>query len=309
VEVKLINTQFRFSFYKNLFSVKKPEGEYDINNLIELIQYGYLKAEIEKLRKSKYEKYDDLKKQLPAVTISGTFKERNYDGLIQHTGLIQIDIDNITNYNKVFKMICADVYTYVCFRSPGGKGIKVVVKINPSVKTHLEQFYALEKYYSESFKITIDPLCKDVSRCMLLSYDPKLYCNPFSDVFEELYTPPRKEKKTESPKINYKTPISANNKEQQLIESLINEIKARKIDITEQYDNWIKIGFALSHSFGDGGRGYFHRISEIYPSYKYQEADKFYTGLLKKNNGTIKIGTLLFIAKGYGVSIITESKK
>ena len=127
----LINTQFRFSFYKNLFSVKKPDGEFDVNKLIEVIQYGYLKGEIEKLRRTKGEEYDDLKKQLPAVTLSGTFKERKYEGLIQHSGLIQIDIDNVTNYNKVFKMICSDVYTYVCFRSPGGKGIKIVVKINP----------------------------------------------------------------------------------------------------------------------------------------------------------------------------------
>ena len=301
MEVKLINTQFKFSFYKNLFSVKKPEGEFDINKLIEVIQYGYLKAEIKKLRKSKDEEYDDLKKQLPAVTISGTFKERNYEGLIQHTGLIQLDIDNITNYNKVFKMISADEYTYVCFRSPGGKGIKVVVKINPSVKTHLEQFYALEKYYSESFKITIDPLCKDVSRCMLLSYDPKLYCNPFSDVFEELFTPSKKEKKTESPKFNYKTTTKTNNNEQQLVEGLIKNIQAMKIDITEQYDNWIKIGFALCHSFGEGGRGYFHYISENFPKYKHSEADKLYTGLLKKNNGSIKLGTLFFIAKQYGI--------
>lgn len=297
----LINTQFRFSLYKNLFSVKNPEEEYDINKLIEVIQYGYLKIEIEKLRKSNGEEYDDLKKQLPAVTLSGTFNERKYEGIIQHSGLIQIDIDNVANYNKAFKMICSDEYTYVCFRSPGGKGIKVVVKINPSVKTHLEQFYALEKYYSEAFKIAIDPLCKDVSRCMLLSYDPKLYCNPFSNVFEELYTPPRKEKKAESPKINYKTLTKNNSNEQQLIEALIQKIKAKKIDITEQYDNWIKIGFALCHSFGEDGRGYFHSISENYPKYKPYETDKLYTGLLKKNNGSIKLGTLFFIAKQYGI--------
>ncbi len=68
MEIKLINSQFRFSFYKNLFSVKEPDGQLDINELIEVIKYGYLKREITQLRKSKGEEYKHDKMQLPAIT-------------------------------------------------------------------------------------------------------------------------------------------------------------------------------------------------------------------------------------------------
>ncbi|MCK5278358.1 MAG: hypothetical protein KAK04_07470, partial [Cyclobacteriaceae bacterium] len=66
---------------------------------------------------------------------------------------------------------------------------------------HREQFYAIEKYYKEEFNIEIDKACKDVSRAMLLSYDPEIYWNPHSDVFEELFTPPVKK---ESPSKSYR---------------------------------------------------------------------------------------------------------
>jgi hypothetical protein len=309
VEIKLINTQFRFSFYKNLFSVKEPDGQLDINELIEAIKFGYLKREIIQLRKSNGEEYKHAKMQLPAITTSGIFSNRNSEGLIKHSSLMQIDIDDVKEYDSLFKAICKNPFTYICFRSPGGKGIKVVIKIKPSVETHLPQFYALERYFKKEYDIVIDPLCKDVSRCMLLSYDPELYCNPFSHTFEEVYTPPKKKQPVQSAKKTVKTTFKSSHKEQEVIEALIVEVKANKIDITASYEDWIKIGFALCSAFGENGRGYFHTISENYPNYKYQEADKFYTGILKKNNGTIKIGTLLFIAKGYGVSIKTESKK
>jgi hypothetical protein len=308
VEVKLINSQYRFSFYKNLFSVKEPDGQFNINDLIEAIKYGYLKREIIQLRKSKGEEYKHAKMQLPAITTSGIFSNRNSEGLIKHTGLMQIDIDDVEVYDSLFKSISKNPYTYICFKSPGGKGIKVVIKIKASIDTHLQQFYALERYFKKEYNIIIDPLCKDVSRCMLLSFDPDLYCNPFSDIFEEVYTPPKKEQIAQPAKKIAKTNVKSSNKEQEVIEALIAELKANKIDITASYEDWIKIGFALCTSFGENGRGYFHSISENYPNYKFQETDKQYSSLLKKNNGKTTIGTLLFLAKEKGVIIKTNTK-
>lgn len=308
MSLKLINNQYRFSLYNNLYSVKAPDGELDANELIEIIKYGYLKNEIEQLRKLNGEEYKNSKMQLPAVTTSGIFLNRNSEGLVKHSGLIQIDIDHVEDYDRLFSLICHNSYTYICFRSPGGKGIKVIIKINSSIDTHLKQFYALERYFKTEFKVEIDSLCKDVSRCMLLSFDVNLYCNPFSNVFEEVYTPSKKEKVPESNKKLVATPIRHSQNENEVIESLIIELKANKIDITASYENWIKIGFALCSAFGEGGRGYYHSISENYPNYKFQETEKQFTGLLKNNNGKTKIGTLLFIAKEHGVTIKAEKK-
>jgi hypothetical protein len=67
---QLINTQFKFSLYENIFSVESPERDIDINQLIEIIKYGYLKTEIEAIRKITDDKkeYDRLKRSTLCYT-------------------------------------------------------------------------------------------------------------------------------------------------------------------------------------------------------------------------------------------------
>ena len=72
------NTQYKFSLFDNLFTVDKPTREIDINELIEVIKYGYLKDPITKLRTT--DNKDAASKikmsELPCVTLSGTFSQR-----------------------------------------------------------------------------------------------------------------------------------------------------------------------------------------------------------------------------------------
>ena len=299
----LVNSTYQFSFYKNLYNAKASEAAININELIEIIKFGYLKNEIEQLRSAQNKKvYKKIKvSALPAVTLSGLFSERNSKGLQKHSGLMQIDIDDIKDYKSVLTNIRLDSYTYVAFQSPGGKGIKVIVKINPDVSTHLEQFYALQEYYKKEFNVVIDPACKDVSRCLLLSYDPNIFCNPFSDVFEECFISEPKEVKYTTNDLP-KTNVYLSNKENPLKE-LTEAIEKERIDITNTYENWIKVGYAISESMGENGRVYFHRISQFHPEYKKEATDKLYNRLSNRNNGSITMGTLFFLAKERGIFI------
>ena len=193
----LKNESHQFSLFENLLETES-EQIIDINGLYEIIKYGYIKDKIEILRKTKNEQdYKNLKKySIPAVTLSGIFSKREGPGLLKHSGLIQIDLDNVKNFDLLYHNICDDKYTYLAFKSPGGKGIKVVVKIKRSEKTHSESFSSLQKYYKDKFDIALDPACRDLPRCMLLSYDPNIYCNPLSLIFEKIFIAPiRKEKK------------------------------------------------------------------------------------------------------------------
>jgi superfamily II DNA helicase RecQ len=214
---------------------------------------------------------------------------------------MQIDIDHVNDYSNVLNNILLDSYTYVAFQSPGGKGIKVIVKINPDKTTHLEQFYALEEYYKKEFNVEIDPSCKDVARCLLLSYDPNIFCNPFSDVFEECVILEPKEVKKST---NYfpKTNVYLSNKENPLKE-LTEAIEKERVDITNTYDKWMKVGFAISETMGENGREYFHRISQFHPDYKQEATDKLYNSVSNRNNGSITIGTLFFLAKERGIFV------
>lgn len=86
------------------------------------------------------------------------------------------------------------------------------------------------------------------------------------------------------------------------VERLIRKIEETKADITADYGNWIKCGFAIASEFGEAGREYFHRISQYYPNYSYQECDKKYNSCLR-GNGCVTIKSLFHIAKENGVLI------
>jgi hypothetical protein len=66
----LVNNKYVFSLYPNLLTVDKPSDNIDINQLIEIIKYGYIEDIITDLRKPKYRKeYNKIKKtSIPCVT-------------------------------------------------------------------------------------------------------------------------------------------------------------------------------------------------------------------------------------------------
>lgn len=304
--IKLINSEYVFSLYPNLLTVDYPIADIDINQLIEIVKYGYVKDIIESLRKPiPKEVYNLIKKEkIPCVTLSGLFDYRDRDGLVRHSGLIQVDIDKVEEYENLFQKIIRDPYVYICFRSPGGNGIKIIVKINPSIETHKDQFRALEIYFKEQFNITIDSQCKDLSRSMLLSYDPDIYCNPHSLVFEEVYSLVQYSSSTR--KGTYKVAEGRpkySDDPKNVIESILTQLENREIDITSSYSNWIKIGYALCTTFGEGGRDYYHRIGKMYPQYTQEETDKKYSQLLSNNNGMTRLGSIVYLAREAGVKL------
>lgn len=307
--MKFPNSEYHLSLFKSLLTTE-PDTTIDINQLYEAIKYGYLKDIILELRSSlAKDEYDDIKKnEIPAITLSGEFSQRNNKSLIKHSGLIQVDIDEVDNYEQVFSILCEDQFTYLCFKSPGGKGIKAVVKIFPSAETHKQQFLALEKYYKETYGLSLDPLCKDLSRCMLLSYDPEIYCNPHSSLFEQLEKKPEKKQAVlEEPRPVYLVPAKISGETEDLVERITTALLDNGIDITNSYDNWIRVGFALCTTLGEQGRSYFHRIGSMHPHYSFVESEREYSSLLAKNNGSIKLGTLVRLARLTGIPELEAS--
>lgn len=75
------------------------------------------------------------------------------------------------------------------------------------------------------------------------------------------------------------------------IETYINALEQSGIDITDTYEKWRDIGFAISEEYGEAGRDYYHRISKNYSGYDYKECDEQYNKCLQ--------------AKGHGISIAT----
>ena len=90
------------SMFRNAFSVLEPRPV-KIVSLLSAIQGGFYKDRIKRLRglKNNREAYDSAKKELPAVTLSGTFSKRNESCLTRYSGLIQLDFDHVPDPEKL----------------------------------------------------------------------------------------------------------------------------------------------------------------------------------------------------------------
>jgi len=148
---------------------------------LERIRAGKSKTLVEKAREAKTKKEaDELKKKLPAVCFSGTFSKRKDSELIEHSGYIVLDFDNVTNITQKRNELCAISYITAVWLSPSGKGLKALVQIEWKTQ-HKEHFDALMVEMSH-----IDKTGRNVSRLCFESYDPELYYNPNAEVYTRL---------------------------------------------------------------------------------------------------------------------------
>jgi len=175
------------TIYKNTFDSKNPH-HIDVTKALERIKSGHSKEWIEGLRalpitEEFKEQRSTLKKNLPAYSFSGKFKWRANDAIQESAGLICLDFDHIEHYEKWTGALEKDSYTYAYFRSPSGDGIKVLIKIPAVISDYSKYFEALRMYFKMDDFEGWDDL-KDISRLCYESYDPNLFVNPDSKVFD-----------------------------------------------------------------------------------------------------------------------------
>lgn len=166
------------TIFKSLADTTTPFYR-NIKDILERIKQGKSKELVDKIRAG-----EDLKKQLPAICFSGTFKQRLDSAIIEHSGFICLDFDKYES-DKILKedrkKLIKDKFTYALFTSPSGKGLKVIVKIPKDIANHKLYFESLEKYYNNSH---FDPSSKNISRVCFESYDPDVYLNESSSIWD-----------------------------------------------------------------------------------------------------------------------------
>ena len=87
------------------------------------------------------------------------------------------------------------------------------------------------------------------------------------------------------------------------LDRVVDVVIKDKIDITKGYLNWIKIGLGLCTSFGEEGRGAFHKICSQYSAYNYTTVNRKYTNLLKDNRGMVTAATVFKYAFESGIKL------
>ncbi|WP_051211248.1 BT4734/BF3469 family protein [Runella zeae] len=150
------------------------------------------KVEYIRALKTKPER-DIIKATLPAITPSGVFTYRASKNLVEHSGLICLDIDykgneSIGNFDDLKEQLVKIPNIAFCIKSVSGMGYAVGIPIRYPDK-HVLHFEALKKIFLQYLEINIDAACRDVTRLRGYTYDDSVYLNDKAVPFEGLDTP------------------------------------------------------------------------------------------------------------------------
>ena len=168
--------------YKNIFHKEKTDAFYiTIEKALERIKNGSSKIAIDELRlTTDKEKAQSLKKNLPCVLFSGKFTDRKDECLIEHSGYLVLDFDNVFDVNLTKKDIFEKDFVKASWISPSGTGVKALVKIAEKTK-HREHFQALLDIFPQIDKSGINE-----SRVCYESYDKDIFIKeqvkPFTEI-------------------------------------------------------------------------------------------------------------------------------
>jgi hypothetical protein len=200
-------TEFRDAISVSMVSsaIDIQTRDFDATAIIKIIRCGEMniRTQVEVIRKTLRRELDThgdhtlakravagAKKQLPAVLWSGTFTERANEKLVNHSGLLCADLDNLALQLKdVREKLSHSPHVWAMFISPSGDGLKVVFRVPADASQHRGSFRAVEQHVKELVGVQIDESCKDVARLCFLSYDPEIFHNPDAAEIEPLPEP------------------------------------------------------------------------------------------------------------------------
>lgn len=229
------------------------------------------------------EKSDKKVFYFPAVIFGGTFNGTGKSEDINViSGFIVLDFDHIKNLIEIQEKLKADPYTLFLFVSPSGDGLKVVVKHD--LKDHKlweYLYYEIEAYYLRMFngitdiygeQLKTDKKCKDISRMCFIPYVDNLFRNDNSGTwnYSGIYEKPKAAHAVKNIDDREPDETDALYYECYYLSGYLFEYK---INITEDYGDWISYGYSLC-SLGEAGRQIFHNISCISEKYDPDECDE-----------------------------------
>ena len=168
----------------------KHQGVFPLQNIILSVKEDKLKAITEKIKllilQGKIKEAKVLKKKLPGFTPYGIFPNGRRADLLQiYNPVICLDFDDVSDaLTELRKTVDALPTTYASFISPSCNGLKVFVITNATKHQHLQSFNQVANEYEKQTGIKSDRSVKDIPRLCFLSYDPNVYLNRSSEIFQ-----------------------------------------------------------------------------------------------------------------------------
>lgn len=246
------------------------------------------------------EKRKKIKQSLCCITPSGIFPQRKQVSFTTNSKLICIDLDSKDNsgfdLDKAKHIIGQHFPSlYYAGLSVGGVGIFMLFRIsNPEY--HRRHFEALEYRLNKKFGLIVDTVVKSPISMRVISYDENPYFNPNPVPFEHLMDA------SENKSAGIARTVTEKNDIQEKVKRAVTIIWENKIDITNRYEHWFKIGCALAHEFGEDGRQFYTMVSRMCEKFGEGDCDYQYSVCLKYKKETgATIATFFYYCNMYGI--------
>lgn len=172
------------SYYRKPVFNKVPHSSITLRQMYQYIISDRAKKATATLRtiQGKTAQQNYKAKNFDYVTPAGVFRIRNAADIIEPSGYMVIDVDDLNTPEQVeatFQMLLGNrrLETLLLFRSPSGHGVKWIIRIvNNEGHDYLFFFEAVTNYLA-SYGIKVDQSGKDISRACYLPYDPAAFIN------------------------------------------------------------------------------------------------------------------------------------
>ena len=191
---RIPNAKVRVSFLGKVCSRERETKSVSLSKIVELIRSNKdLRTRILAIRKiynealasggqdAAKEAIAKAKEKLPAVLLSGTFKNAKKpvaEKLTRHSGLLCADLDHLGDtLNDVRVKLLDSRHLLTVFLSPSGDGLKAAFRVPADAARHAASWRAVREHVLELTGVEIDEKCKDVGRPCFLSHDPDVSVN------------------------------------------------------------------------------------------------------------------------------------
>ncbi len=306
-----------FTIGEILAEIKSTKYSLQVNHLRQLLD------------SENYEGYGIHKKTLPSVTFCATFNEkRRREFLKVYNSLIVIDIDKLSQKEviRTKHILQSDEYVFSFWESPSQRGLKGLVSlsydfdINSSIldNAHKSAFQKLSDHFLNNHQIELDESGSDTTRLCFLSFDPYLQIKETVKQFtisQVDLIDSKKEKRTTGTKSiitkgSKDTLFNPKNKNipenRKTIQSIIKFLSKRGSSITNSYEEWYRVAYAIANSFTyDIGEKYYLALCRL-DGVKHDEANSINMLRYCYNNSTdrIKFNSIIYFAnqKGYQIN-------
>lgn len=157
-----------------------------LTSLYQYIIGTYAKKATEELRAETDEAKQQRMKMLTLryCTPYGTFSYRDSKHLIQASGMMVVDIDDVESHERLLELREALKHdkhfeTALLFISPRGNGLKWFILLGDKAGQPLKDvFRVVARYVQFEYGVMIDESGKDIARACYLCYDPECYIKP-----------------------------------------------------------------------------------------------------------------------------------